>query len=205
MYIFFSTNLLPDTGDTCSTMLDKRLILHLGHDSYQNSSYQLKSHQLVQYNLTVQYLCLKYHSFHSIYILLLSRHPQTQHLFYIQLRRDIIEDRCQCNEEQALVLAGLALQAEYGDWHDKAKDAFLDHYLSRFILRRLGNSNAKDHLHTRHLKHQGMSDKQAELEYIKEMIILPEYGLHFYKVFPVRYCIFLYCILFGLLLFRSRF
>lgn len=35
------------------------------------------------------------------------------------------------------------------------------------------------------MKHQGMPDKHAELEYVKEMMILPEYGLHFYKVFQV--------------------
>ena len=120
------------------------------------------------------------------------RHPQTQHLYYLQLRRDIIEERCQCNEEQALVLAGLALQAEYGDWHDKAKDAFLDHYFSPFILRRLGRQNSRDHLHTQHMKHQGMPDKHAELEYVKEMMILPEYGLHFYKVFQVSFKAVLY-------------
>ena len=38
------------------------------------------------------------------------RHGVTRHLFYLQLRRDILEENVHCDEEQALRLAALALQ-----------------------------------------------------------------------------------------------
>lgn len=44
------------------------------------------------------------------------RHKLTRHQYYLQLRKDILEDRLYCNEETGLFLAALALQAEFGDY-----------------------------------------------------------------------------------------
>lgn len=44
------------------------------------------------------------------------RHRLTRHQYYLQLRKDILEDRLYCNEETGLFLAALALQAEFGDY-----------------------------------------------------------------------------------------
>lgn len=41
----------------------------------------------------------------------------TKHQYYLQLRRDILEERMRCNTENAMLLASLALQAEFGDYH----------------------------------------------------------------------------------------
>lgn len=43
------------------------------------------------------------------------RHKQTRHQYYLQLRRDLLEDRLSCHEETALYLGALALQTECGD------------------------------------------------------------------------------------------
>lgn len=43
------------------------------------------------------------------------RHKHTRHQYYLQLRRDLLEDRLSCHEETALYLGALALQTEYGD------------------------------------------------------------------------------------------
>lgn len=43
------------------------------------------------------------------------RHKQTQHQYYLQLRRDLLEDRLCCHEDTALYLGALALQTEFGD------------------------------------------------------------------------------------------
>ena len=43
------------------------------------------------------------------------RHKLSRHQYYLQLRKDFLEDRLSCHEESSLCLAGLALQAEYGD------------------------------------------------------------------------------------------
>lgn len=46
----------------------------------------------------------------------LPRHRLTRHQYYLQLRKDILEDRLYCNEETGLFLVALALQAEFGDY-----------------------------------------------------------------------------------------
>lgn len=43
------------------------------------------------------------------------RHKQTHHQYYLQLRRDLLEDRLCCHEDTALYLGALALQRECGD------------------------------------------------------------------------------------------
>ncbi|CAB1343357.1 unnamed protein product, partial [Coregonus sp. 'balchen'] len=43
-------------------------------------------------------------------------HRVTRHQYYLQLRKDILEDRLYCNEETGMFLAALALQAEFGDY-----------------------------------------------------------------------------------------
>ena len=95
---------------------------------------------------------------------------------------------CSCNQEvfhYSLILISIPLQAEYGDWHSRSKDFTPDHYLSPRILRRLGRQFARDSMPARHHRHVGLMDREAELRYVKEMLILPEYGLHFYKVYAV--------------------
>lgn len=47
---------------------------------------------------------------------LFSRHKLTRHQYYLQLRKDILEDRLYCNEETGLYLVALALQIEFGDY-----------------------------------------------------------------------------------------
>lgn len=46
----------------------------------------------------------------------LPRHRLTRHQYYLQLRKDILEDKLYCNEETGLFLVALALQAEFGDY-----------------------------------------------------------------------------------------
>ncbi|XP_063195331.1 FERM and PDZ domain-containing protein 2 isoform X3 [Chroicocephalus ridibundus] len=44
------------------------------------------------------------------------QHGLTRHQFYLQLRKDILEERLYCNDETALKLGALALQAEFGNY-----------------------------------------------------------------------------------------
>ena len=65
----------------------------------------------------------------------------TEHQYYLQLRRDLLEERVRCSEDQALTMAALALQAEFDD-HNMSrtrKNYFaVEHYLPPGILRRTG-------------------------------------------------------------------
>lgn len=40
----------------------------------------------------------------------------TKHQYYLQLRKDILEERMRCDTENLMLLASLALQAEYSDY-----------------------------------------------------------------------------------------
>lgn len=52
------------------------------------------------------------------------RHTLTCHQHYLQLRKDLLEERLHCDEETALLLASLALQAEYGDHQAEVQLSF---------------------------------------------------------------------------------
>lgn len=54
---------------------------------------------------------------------LATRHRLTRHQYYLQLRKDILEDRLYCNEETGLFLVALALQAEFGDYMPEVQTA----------------------------------------------------------------------------------
>lgn len=49
-------------------------------------------------------------------ILVYNRHAMTKHQCYLQLRKDILEERMRCDTDNAMLLASLALQAEFGDY-----------------------------------------------------------------------------------------
>lgn len=54
----------------------------------------------------------------------LTRHTLTCHQYYLQLRKDLLEEKMHCDDETALLLASLALQAEYGDYQAEVGYAF---------------------------------------------------------------------------------
>uniref|UniRef100_A0A671YM84 FERM and PDZ domain containing 2 n=1 Tax=Sparus aurata TaxID=8175 RepID=A0A671YM84_SPAAU len=83
-------------------------------------------------------------------------HRLTRHQYYLQLRKDILEDRLYCNEETGLFLVALALQAEFGDYMPE-------------VLRT-------------NLIHAQMLPEEAETEYLKIAQQLPEYGVMFHRV-----------------------
>lgn len=45
----------------------------------------------------------------------------TKHQYYLQLRKDILEERVRCDLENSMILASLALQAEFGDYQTEVQ------------------------------------------------------------------------------------
>jgi hypothetical protein len=45
----------------------------------------------------------------------------TKHQYYLQLRKDILEERLRCDTENAMLLASLALQAEFSDYQPEVR------------------------------------------------------------------------------------
>ncbi|KAG3276284.1 protein tyrosine phosphatase, non-receptor type 13, transcript variant X8 [Ictidomys tridecemlineatus] len=119
----------------------------------------------------------------------LIQHTLTCHQYYLQLRKDILEERMHCDDETALLLASLALQAEYGDYQPEVHGVSyfrLEHYLPARVMEKLDLSYIKEELPKLHNTYVGASEKETELEFLKVCQRLTEYGVHFHRVHPEK-------------------
>nr|XP_055032855.1 FERM and PDZ domain-containing protein 2 isoform X2 [Misgurnus anguillicaudatus] len=112
-------------------------------------------------------------------------HQLTRHQYYLQLRRDLLEDRLPCNKETCLFLGALALQAECGDSLPEVygKNYFQpEHYVSKSVLQKMAMPCLKEKLLQLHAKNADMAVEESELEFLKTIQQLPEYGVLFHRV-----------------------
>ncbi|XP_064005648.1 tyrosine-protein phosphatase non-receptor type 13 isoform X2 [Pogoniulus pusillus] len=119
----------------------------------------------------------------------LIQHTLTCHQYYLQLRKDILENRMHCDDETALLLASLALQAEYGDYQAEVHGLFyfiVEHYVPARLLKKLDPSYLREELPKLHSNYVGVSEKEAELEFLKLCQRLTEYGVHLHHVLPEK-------------------
>ncbi|XP_060511652.2 tyrosine-protein phosphatase non-receptor type 13 isoform X5 [Panthera onca] len=119
----------------------------------------------------------------------LIQHTLTCHQYYLQLRKDILEERVHCDDETSLLLASLALQAEYGDYQPEVHGVSyfrLEHYLPPRVMEKLDLSYVKEELPKLHNTYVGASEKETELEFLKVCQRLTEYGVHFHRVHPEK-------------------
>ncbi|XP_031660439.1 FERM and PDZ domain-containing protein 2-like [Oncorhynchus kisutch] len=119
---------------------------------------------------------------HDISLLL---HKLTRHQYYLQLRKDILEDRLACHEETGLYLGALALQAEYGDCMPEVYGRNYyrpDQYVAKSVMEKRALPYLKEELLRLHVNNSTMSTDESELEFLKATQQLPEYGVLFYRV-----------------------
>ncbi|XP_059422060.1 tyrosine-protein phosphatase non-receptor type 13-like isoform X1 [Carassius carassius] len=112
-------------------------------------------------------------------------HRLTRHQYYLQLRRDVLEDRVYCNEETALFLAALALQAEFGDYLPEVygKNYFqMEQYISKRAIEKVALPRLREELPRLHANNAHMLPEAAEMEFLKIAQQLPEYGILFHRV-----------------------
>ncbi|XP_061564678.1 tyrosine-protein phosphatase non-receptor type 13 isoform X2 [Cololabis saira] len=112
-------------------------------------------------------------------------HKQTRHQYYLQLRRDLLEDRLSCHEETALYLGGLALQTEYGDSLPEVYGRNYyrpDQYVSKSVMEKRALPYVQGELLRHHANNAQMLTEESELEFLKVCQQLPEYGVFFYRV-----------------------
>ncbi|XP_062376381.1 tyrosine-protein phosphatase non-receptor type 13-like [Sardina pilchardus] len=113
------------------------------------------------------------------------QHRLTRHQFYLQLRKDLLEDRLHCNEDTALYLAALALQAEFGDYMQEVygRTYFqLEQYVSKRVVEKMALPCLREELPRLHANNTHMLPEEAEMEFLKLMQQLPEYGVLFHRV-----------------------
>ncbi|KAM8924594.1 FERM and PDZ domain-containing protein 2 [Pelodytes ibericus] len=108
-------------------------------------------------------------------------HCSTRHMVYLQLRKDILDERLFCNREVALHMGSLALQAEVGDYSPELQDQ--DFHTEDFLPPRILESpQATQELMQLHQRHFGLTRKDATLAFLQAAQQLPEYGVLFHHV-----------------------
>ncbi|XP_049625501.1 tyrosine-protein phosphatase non-receptor type 14 [Suncus etruscus] len=114
------------------------------------------------------------------------RQEATRYQYYLQAKKDVLEGRLRCSLEQVIRLAGLAVQADFGDYHQFDSQDFLREYvlfpmdlaLDEAVLEELTQKVAREHK-----AHSGILPAEAELLYIHEVERLDGFGQ---EVFPVK-------------------
>ncbi|TNN35302.1 FERM and PDZ domain-containing protein 2 [Liparis tanakae] len=112
-------------------------------------------------------------------------HRQTRHQHYLQLRRDLLEDRLSCHEETALHLGALALQTECGECMPElyGRNYYRpDQYVSKSVMERRALPHIQGELLRLHANNAQMLADESELEFLKACQQLPEYGVMFHRV-----------------------
>ncbi|XP_028990190.1 FERM and PDZ domain-containing protein 2 isoform X2 [Betta splendens] len=116
-------------------------------------------------------------------------HKQTRHQYYLQLRRDLLDDRLSCHEETALYLGALALQTEYGDCMSEAYGRNYyrpDQYVSKSVMEKRALPYIQAELLRLHMSNAQMLHEESELEFLKVCQQLPEYGVFFHRAVRER-------------------
>uniref|UniRef100_G3WYG2 FERM and PDZ domain containing 2 n=1 Tax=Sarcophilus harrisii TaxID=9305 RepID=G3WYG2_SARHA len=119
----------------------------------------------------------------------LIQHSLTRHQFYLQLRKDILEERIYCNDEMLLQLGALALQVEFGNYRHEVQGEhyFLaEDYIPASVIERMTASCVELEISKMHRCHGPLSGEEVELEFLKLTQKLPEYGVFFYQVFQEK-------------------
>ncbi|NXU51769.1 FRPD2 protein, partial [Turnix velox] len=113
------------------------------------------------------------------------QHGLTRHQFYLQLRKDILEERLYCNDETALKLGALALQAELGNYASEmhGRSCFrVEDYIPASRIEKMTLAYVQRELAKLHRMNHSLFEDEAELEFLKVTQQLPEYGVLFYRV-----------------------
>ncbi|XP_054964146.1 tyrosine-protein phosphatase non-receptor type 14 isoform X2 [Pan paniscus] len=110
----------------------------------------------------------------------------TRYQYYLQVKKDVLEGRLRCTLDQVIRLAGLAVQADFGDYNQFDSQDFLREYvlfpmdlaLEEAVLEELTQKVAQEHK-----AHSGILPAEAELMYINEVERLDGFGQ---EIFPVK-------------------
>ncbi|KAM8911618.1 LOW QUALITY PROTEIN: FERM and PDZ domain-containing protein 2-like [Lycaon pictus] len=117
------------------------------------------------------------------------QHSQTRHQFYLQLRKDILEEKLYCNDETLLQLAVLAL-AEFGNYPEEQKENILyfrvEDYIPASLIERMTALQVQVEVSEMHCLSPVLWGEDAELEFLRVTQQLPEYGVLVHHVLPEK-------------------
>ncbi|XP_021034726.1 tyrosine-protein phosphatase non-receptor type 21 [Mus caroli] len=103
----------------------------------------------------------------------------TRYQYYLQLKKDILEGNLPCTLEQAIQLAGLAVQADFGDFDQYESQDFLQKFALlpvAWLQDEKVLEEAAQKVALLHQKYRGLTAPEAELLYMQEVERMDGYG-----------------------------
>lgn len=112
----------------------------------------------------------------------------TQHLFFLHVKNDILNENIYCPAEEAVLMASFSVQAKYGDYDAEIhKNKFLakEQLLPKRVtnLYHLTDEQWDERIVAWYAEHcYGLSRSEAEMEYLKIAQDLDMYGIGYYGI-----------------------
>uniref|UniRef100_A0A674JZP1 Tyrosine-protein phosphatase non-receptor type n=1 Tax=Terrapene triunguis TaxID=2587831 RepID=A0A674JZP1_9SAUR len=103
----------------------------------------------------------------------------TRYQYYLQLKKDILEGNIPCTLEQAIHLAGLAVQADFGDYDQYESQEFLQRFALfpvDWLQEEKVLEEATQKVALLHQKYRGLTPPDAEMLYMQEVERMEGYG-----------------------------
>ena len=112
----------------------------------------------------------------------------TQHLFFLQVKQNILNMDLYCAPEASVLLVSYAVQAKYGDFDENTYQPGLianDDLLPQRVIDqyKMTLEMWEEKIKIWYADHKGMSRDEAEMEYLKIAQDLDMYGVNYFQIF----------------------
>ncbi|XP_074844772.1 FERM domain-containing protein 1 isoform X1 [Carettochelys insculpta] len=108
-----------------------------------------------------------------------------RHLYYCHLKEQVLRSRCMHKEEIYFLLAAYSLQADLGNYAENVhvgKYFEPQAYFPQWIIAKRGSDYILKHAPVIHQEQQGLTTKDAILQFIKESCLLEDVPVHYYRL-----------------------
>ncbi|XP_033089055.1 merlin isoform X5 [Trachypithecus francoisi] len=111
----------------------------------------------------------------------------TQHLFFLQVKKQILDENIYCPPEASVLLASYAVQAKYGDYDPSVhKRGFLaqEELLPKRVINlyQMTPEMWEERITAWYAEHRGRARDEAEMEYLKIAQDLEMYGVNYFAI-----------------------
>lgn len=111
----------------------------------------------------------------------------TQHLFFLQVKKKILDEEVYCPPEASVLLASYAIQAKYGDYDPSVhKPGFLaqEELLPKRVINlyQMTAEMWEERITVCYAEHRGRTRDEAEMEYLKIAQDLEMYGVNYFFI-----------------------
>nr|XP_061804322.1 merlin-like isoform X4 [Nerophis lumbriciformis] len=111
----------------------------------------------------------------------------TRHLFFLQVKKKILEEEIHCPPEASVLLASYAVHAKYGDYNPNVhKPGFLaeEELLPKRVINlyQMTAEMWEERIAACYAEHRGRTREEAEMEYLKIAQDLDMYGVNYFLI-----------------------